>query len=49
MKEGEEQKTKCYSALIWTEKPIKKEDLELLDNVKVCAFLFLSFNKEYFC
>lgn len=47
MKEGEEQKTKCYSALIWTEKPIKKEDLELLDNVKVCAFL--SFNKEYFC
>ncbi|KAM5165516.1 tRNA pseudouridine synthase Pus10 [Mantella aurantiaca] len=34
MKEGEEEKTKCYSALIWTEKPITKEDLELLDNVK---------------
>ncbi|XP_072265625.1 tRNA pseudouridine synthase Pus10 [Pyxicephalus adspersus] len=34
MKEGEEEKTKCYSALIWAEKNIKKEDLELLDNVK---------------
>ncbi|XP_040207074.1 tRNA pseudouridine synthase Pus10 [Rana temporaria] len=34
MKEGEEEKTKCYSALIWTEKNIKKEDLDLLDNVK---------------
>ncbi|KAM9317182.1 tRNA pseudouridine synthase Pus10 [Gastrophryne carolinensis] len=34
MKEGEEEKTKCYSALIWTEKPIMKEDLELLDNLK---------------
>lgn len=43
MKEGEEEKTKCYSALIWTEKNIKKEDLDLLDNVKVCAF-FVSFS-----
>ncbi|KAM3932158.1 tRNA pseudouridine synthase Pus10 [Leptodactylus fuscus] len=34
MKEGEEEKTKCYSALIWTEKPIGKEDLEFLDDLK---------------
>ncbi|XP_075059962.1 tRNA pseudouridine synthase Pus10 [Mixophyes fleayi] len=34
MKEGEEEKTKCYSALIWTEKPILKEGLEVLDNSK---------------
>ncbi|CAH2253603.1 tRNA pseudouridine synthase Pus10 isoform X1 [Pelobates cultripes] len=34
MKEGEEEKTKCYSALIWTEKVIHKEDLQLLDNTE---------------
>lgn len=34
MKEGEEEKTKCYSALIWTEKPVGKEDLEFLDDIK---------------
>ncbi|XP_068135707.1 tRNA pseudouridine synthase Pus10 isoform X1 [Hyperolius riggenbachi] len=34
MKEGEEEKTKCYSALLWTEKAILKEDLEILDNAK---------------
>ncbi|KAG9484270.1 hypothetical protein GDO78_009926 [Eleutherodactylus coqui] len=34
MKEGEEEKTKCYSALIWTEKPIGKEDIEFLNDIK---------------
>ncbi|KAM4772264.1 tRNA pseudouridine synthase Pus10 [Rhinophrynus dorsalis] len=34
MKEGEEEKTKSYSAMIWTESTIKKEDLESLDNMK---------------
>ncbi|KAM4694683.1 tRNA pseudouridine synthase Pus10 [Discoglossus pictus] len=34
MKEGEEEKTKCYSALIWTEKTVEKEELELLDNME---------------
>ncbi|XP_029449571.1 putative tRNA pseudouridine synthase Pus10 isoform X2 [Rhinatrema bivittatum] len=34
MKEGEEEKTKCYSALIWTEKPIQKTDIEFLDDLK---------------
>nr|XP_028580995.1 putative tRNA pseudouridine synthase Pus10 isoform X1 [Podarcis muralis]XP_028580996.1 putative tRNA pseudouridine synthase Pus10 isoform X1 [Podarcis muralis]XP_028580999.1 putative tRNA pseudouridine synthase Pus10 isoform X1 [Podarcis muralis]XP_028581000.1 putative tRNA pseudouridine synthase Pus10 isoform X1 [Podarcis muralis] len=34
MKEGEEAKTKTYSALIWTEKAIRNEDIELLDNMK---------------
>ncbi|KAG8583837.1 hypothetical protein GDO81_008566 [Engystomops pustulosus] len=36
MKEGEEEKTKCYSALIWTEKTIRKEDVEFLNDIKVC-------------
>ncbi|XP_044146513.1 tRNA pseudouridine synthase Pus10 isoform X2 [Bufo gargarizans] len=34
MKEGEEEKTKCYNALIWTEKSIRKEDLEFLTDMK---------------
>ncbi|KAF7252805.1 putative tRNA pseudouridine synthase Pus10 [Varanus komodoensis] len=34
MKEGEEGKTKTYSALIWTEKVIRNEDLSPLDNMK---------------
>ncbi|XP_075452299.1 tRNA pseudouridine synthase Pus10 isoform X1 [Ascaphus truei] len=34
MKEGEEEKTKCYSALIWTEKAVQKEDIELLDSME---------------
>ncbi|XP_061481768.1 tRNA pseudouridine synthase Pus10 isoform X2 [Rhineura floridana] len=34
MKEGEEGKTKTYSALIWTEKVIRNEDVALLDNMK---------------
>ncbi|CAJ0933389.1 unnamed protein product [Ranitomeya imitator] len=34
MKEGEEEKTKCYSALIWTERTIEKEDLEFLNDLK---------------
>ncbi|XP_034966803.2 tRNA pseudouridine synthase Pus10 isoform X2 [Zootoca vivipara] len=37
MKEGEEEKTKTYSALIWTEKVIRNEDVELLDNMKVAC------------
>ncbi|XP_053316912.1 tRNA pseudouridine synthase Pus10 [Spea bombifrons] len=34
MKEGEEEKTKCYSALIWTEKAVREEDLKLLDSME---------------
>uniref|UniRef100_A0A8C1XE88 tRNA pseudouridine(55) synthase n=1 Tax=Cyprinus carpio TaxID=7962 RepID=A0A8C1XE88_CYPCA len=35
MKEGEEEKTKTYSALIWTQKAIESPDLEFLANIKV--------------
>ncbi|KAJ6667085.1 hypothetical protein lerEdw1_019089 [Lerista edwardsae] len=35
MKEGEEEKTKTYSALIWTEKVIRSEDIAFLDNMQV--------------
>lgn len=34
MKEGEEEKTKTYSALIWTEKTIDSSDLHFLENIK---------------
>ncbi|XP_051559939.1 putative tRNA pseudouridine synthase Pus10 isoform X1 [Myxocyprinus asiaticus] len=34
MKEGEEEKTKSYSALIWTHKVISSTDLEFLGNIK---------------
>ncbi|XP_023602336.1 putative tRNA pseudouridine synthase Pus10 isoform X2 [Myotis lucifugus] len=34
MKEGEEEKTKTYSALIWTNKAIQKEDIEFLNGMK---------------
>ncbi|XP_070788326.1 tRNA pseudouridine synthase Pus10 isoform X4 [Pituophis catenifer annectens] len=34
MKEGEEEKTKSYSALIWTKKVIQKEDITFLDSMK---------------
>ncbi|KAJ7422947.1 putative tRNA pseudouridine synthase Pus10 [Willisornis vidua] len=34
MKEGEEEKTKTYSALIWTDKAIQREDIEFLDGIK---------------
>ncbi|XP_061220844.1 tRNA pseudouridine synthase Pus10 isoform X4 [Neopsephotus bourkii] len=34
MKEGEEEKTKTYSALIWTDKAIQKEDIAFLDDIK---------------
>lgn len=40
MKEGEEEKTKTYSALIWTDKAIQKEDIALLDDMKVSVFFF---------
>lgn len=39
MKEGEEEKTKTYSALIWTDKAIQKEDIAFLDDIKVSAAL----------
>ena len=43
MKEGEEEKTKTYSALIWTEKAIQKEDIAFLDNMQVaCLVWYLS-------
>uniref|UniRef100_A0A8C4L297 tRNA pseudouridine synthase Pus10 n=1 Tax=Equus asinus asinus TaxID=83772 RepID=A0A8C4L297_EQUAS len=34
MKEGEEEKTKTYSALIWTNKAIQKKDIDFLNDVK---------------
>ncbi|XP_013212590.2 tRNA pseudouridine synthase Pus10 isoform X1 [Ictidomys tridecemlineatus] len=34
MKEGEEEKTKTYSALIWTNKVIQKKDIEFLNDIK---------------
>ncbi|XP_031959658.1 putative tRNA pseudouridine synthase Pus10 isoform X1 [Corvus moneduloides] len=34
MKEGEEEKTKTYSALIWTDKAIQREDIAFLDDIK---------------
>lgn len=34
MKEGEEEKTKTYSALVWTDKAIQKEDIAFLDDIK---------------
>ncbi|XP_069860677.1 tRNA pseudouridine synthase Pus10 isoform X1 [Dipodomys merriami] len=34
MKEGEEEKTKTYSALIWTNRPIQKKDTEFLNDIK---------------
>lgn len=35
MKEGEEEKTKSYTALVWTQKPIQSEDLAFIDDIKV--------------
>lgn len=35
MKEGEEEKTKSYTALIWTQKPIEREDITFIDDIKV--------------
>ncbi|XP_030208007.1 tRNA pseudouridine synthase Pus10 [Gadus morhua] len=34
MKEGEEEKTKSYTALVWTQKPIEKDDIIFLDDIK---------------
>ncbi|XP_048392181.1 putative tRNA pseudouridine synthase Pus10 isoform X2 [Stegostoma tigrinum] len=34
MKEGEEEKTKSYSALIWTEKAITKNDIDFLQDLQ---------------
>jgi tRNA pseudouridine synthase 10 len=35
MKEGEEDKTKSYTALIWTQKAINKDDITFLEETKV--------------
>ncbi|KAM4611487.1 tRNA pseudouridine synthase Pus10 [Polymixia lowei] len=34
MKEGEEEKTKSYTALVWTQKAIQKEDIVFIDDIK---------------
>ncbi|XP_038133929.1 putative tRNA pseudouridine synthase Pus10 [Cyprinodon tularosa] len=34
MKEGEEEKTKSYTALVWTQKAIEKEDIAFIDDIK---------------
>lgn len=41
MKEGEEGKTKTYSALIWTNKVIQKKDIGFLNDLKVLYLQFL--------
>lgn len=43
MKEGEEEKTKTYSALIWTEKVIWSKDIAFLDNMQVMYHVFTGF------
>lgn len=35
MKEGEEEKTKSYTALVWTQRPIQEEDITFIDDIKV--------------
>lgn len=48
MKEGEEEKTKTYSALIWTNRAIQKKDIGFLDDLKVQhAALCLLFSSAY--
>uniref|UniRef100_A0A5F8GBQ6 tRNA pseudouridine(55) synthase n=1 Tax=Monodelphis domestica TaxID=13616 RepID=A0A5F8GBQ6_MONDO len=42
MKEGEEEKTKTYSALVWIDKAIQKKDIEFLDDLKVVYLDFFS-------
>lgn len=34
MKEGEEEKTKSYTALVWTQKTIQSEDISFIDDIK---------------
>ncbi|KAM4750381.1 tRNA pseudouridine synthase Pus10 [Anableps anableps] len=34
MKEGEEEKTKSYTALVWTQKAIEKEDIVFINDIK---------------
>ncbi|XP_057700515.1 putative tRNA pseudouridine synthase Pus10 isoform X2 [Corythoichthys intestinalis] len=34
MKEGEEEKTKSYRALVWTQKSIRKDDIAFIDRIK---------------
>lgn len=34
MKEGEEEKTKSYTALVWTQKAIQREDIAFIDDIK---------------
>ncbi|KAK5618466.1 hypothetical protein CRENBAI_018031 [Crenichthys baileyi] len=34
MKEGEEEKTKTYTALVWTQKAIEKEDITFINDIK---------------
>jgi hypothetical protein len=54
MKEGEEEKTKTYSALIWTNRAIQKKDIGFLDDLKVqhavlCLFFFSSAYEKAHC
>ncbi|XP_041838703.1 putative tRNA pseudouridine synthase Pus10 isoform X2 [Melanotaenia boesemani] len=34
MKEGEEEKTKSYTALVWTQRPIQRDDIAFIDDIK---------------
>lgn len=38
MKEGEEEKTKSYTALVWTQKSIENEDISFINDIKVLSF-----------
>lgn len=42
MKEGEEEKTKSYTALVWTQKTIQREDISFIDNIKVQSLVSVS-------
>lgn len=35
MKEGEEEKTKSYTALVWSQKPLQRDDIAFIDHIKV--------------
>lgn len=35
MKEGEEEKTKSYQALVWTQKSIREDDVAFINRIKV--------------
>lgn len=49
MKEGEEEKTKSYTALVWTQKPIQSEDIAFIDDIKVTTTHRHSQSRQFVC